>query len=117
MRIGALVALLCVVPCRTRSLARTGQEGGSVELACLVPRESTDGRLLVPRVGARPRVVPLTPRTCSSAAATCCCTTARGGWNGRTSRSAAAGFRRWGGRRDGRTERPRPCRYAIAVAA
>ncbi len=57
MRIGALVALLCVVACRTRSLARTAQEGDSVDLARLVPRDSTDGTLLVPRLVAEPSVV------------------------------------------------------------
>src|SRR5437773_143226 len=33
MRIGALVALLCVAACRNRPLARTAQQGDSVDLA------------------------------------------------------------------------------------
>src|SRR6266702_5277165 len=57
MRIGALVALLCVAACRNRPLARTAHQGDSVDLAQLVPRDSTDGTLLVPRVVAEPSVV------------------------------------------------------------
>jgi hypothetical protein len=57
MRIGALVALLCVTACRTRPLARTTQHSDSVDLARLVPRDSTDGTLLIPRVVAEPSVV------------------------------------------------------------
>ncbi len=57
MRIGALVALLCVAACRNRPLARTAQQGDSVDLAQLVPRDSTDGTLLVPKVVTEPSVV------------------------------------------------------------
>jgi len=57
MRIGALVALLCVAACRNRPLARTPQQGDSVDLAQLVPRDSSDGTLLVPRVVTEPSVV------------------------------------------------------------
>src|SRR2546423_10841602 len=56
MRIGALVALLCVAACRTRPLDRMAQQD-SVDLAQLVPRDSADGTLLVPRVVAEPSVV------------------------------------------------------------
>ena len=57
MRIGALVALLCVAACRTRSLDRMAQRSDSVEFARLGPQDSTDGTLLVPRVVAEPSVV------------------------------------------------------------
>src|SRR5690349_10949983 len=57
MRIGALVALLCVAACRTRSLARMAQQSDSVEFARLGPQDSTHGALLVPRVVAQPSVV------------------------------------------------------------
>src|SRR3989441_13341885 len=57
MRIGALVALLCVAACRNRPLARTAQQTDSVDLAQLVPRDSSDGKLLVPRVVTEPSVV------------------------------------------------------------
>ena len=57
MRIGALVALLCVAACRNRPLARPAQQGDSVDLAQLVPRDSTDGTLLVPKVVTEPSVV------------------------------------------------------------
>src|SRR6266508_1316050 len=57
MRIGALVALLCVVACRTRPLDRMAQRSDSVEFARLGPQDSTDGTLLVPRVVAEPSVV------------------------------------------------------------
>src|SRR5207237_10682973 len=57
MRIGALVALLCVAACRNRPLARTAQQGDSVDLAQLVTRDSSDGTLLVPRVVTEPSVV------------------------------------------------------------
>ena len=57
MRIGALVALLCVAACRNRPLARTAQQGDSVDLAQLVPRDSTNGTLLVPKVVTEPSVV------------------------------------------------------------
>ena len=57
MRIGALVALLCVAGCRTRSLARMAQQSDSAEFARLGPQDSTHGGLLVPRVVAQPSVV------------------------------------------------------------
>jgi len=59
MRIGALVALLCVAACRTRSLARMAQQSDSAEFARLGPQDSTDGapQLLVPRVVTQPSVV------------------------------------------------------------
>src|SRR3989449_8457060 len=57
MRIGALVALVCVVACRTRSLARMAQQSDSAEFARLGPQDSTHGGLLVPRVVAQPSVV------------------------------------------------------------
>src|SRR5438046_8351281 len=57
MRIGALVALLCVAACQTRSLARMAQQSDSVEFARLGPQDSTDGTLVVPRVVAEPSVV------------------------------------------------------------
>jgi len=57
MRIGALVALLCVASCRTRSLARMAQQSDSVEFARLGPQDSTHGTLLVPRVVKQPSVV------------------------------------------------------------
>ena len=57
MRIGALVALLCVAACRTRPLDRMAQRSDSVEFARLGPQDSTDGTLLVPRVVAEPSVV------------------------------------------------------------
>jgi len=57
MRIGALVALLCVAACRTRPLARLGQQGDSVDFAQLVPRDSTDSTLVIPRVITGPSVV------------------------------------------------------------
>ena len=57
MRIGALVALLCVAACRTRSLARMAQQSDSVEFARIGPQDSTAGALLVPRVVTQPSVV------------------------------------------------------------
>src|SRR5256885_12585360 len=57
MRIGALVALLCVAACRTRPLDRMAQRSDSLEFARLGPQDSTDGTLLVPRVVAEPSVV------------------------------------------------------------
>ena len=57
MRIGALVALLCVAACRTRSLARMAQQSDSVDLAQLVPHGSTDSALVAPRVITTPTVV------------------------------------------------------------
>jgi len=57
MRIGALVALLCVAACRTRSLARMAQQSDSAEFARLGPQDSTAGALLVPRVVMQPSVV------------------------------------------------------------
>jgi hypothetical protein len=57
MRIGALVALLWVAACQTRSLARMAQQSDSVEFARLAPQDSTDATLLVPRVVAEPSVV------------------------------------------------------------
>src|SRR5205823_8573905 len=50
MRIGALVELVCVAACRTRSLARMAQQSDSVDLALLVPHGSTDSALVAPRV-------------------------------------------------------------------
>ena len=61
MRIGALVALLCVAACRTRPLDRMAQRSDSLEFARLGPQDSTDGALdgtlLIPRVVAEPSVV------------------------------------------------------------
>jgi hypothetical protein len=57
MRIGALVALLCVAACRTRPLDRMAQRSDSVEFARLGPQDSTHGALLIPRVVAEPSVV------------------------------------------------------------
>src|SRR5207248_1175452 len=57
MRIGALVALLCVAACRTRPLGRIAQQSDSVDLAQLLPHESTDSALVVPRVITAPSVV------------------------------------------------------------
>jgi hypothetical protein len=57
MRIGALVALLCVAACRTRPLDRMAQRSDSLQFARLGPQDSTDGTLLVPRVVAEPSVV------------------------------------------------------------
>ena len=59
MRIGALVALLCVAACRTRSLARMAQQSDSAEFARIGPQDSTNGapQLLVPRVVTQPSVV------------------------------------------------------------
>lgn len=57
MKIGALVALVCVAACRTRSLARMAQQRDSVDLTQLVPRDSTDSALVVPRVITTPSVV------------------------------------------------------------
>jgi hypothetical protein len=57
MRIGALVALLCVAACRTRPLDRMAQKSDSLEFARIGPQDSTDGSLLVPRVVAEPSVV------------------------------------------------------------
>src|SRR2546421_10865664 len=56
MRIGALVALLCMAACRTRSLARMAQQSDSAEFARLGPQDSTHGGLLIPRVVAQPSV-------------------------------------------------------------
>jgi hypothetical protein len=57
MKIGALAALVCLVACRTRSLARTPQGGDSLDLTQLVPRDSSDSALVVPRVITAPSVV------------------------------------------------------------
>src|SRR5260370_1112190 len=57
MRIGALVALLCVAACRTRPLDRMAQKSDSLEFARIGPQDSTDGSLLAPRVVAEPSVV------------------------------------------------------------
>jgi len=57
MRIGALVALLCVAACRTRPLDRMAQKSDSREFARIGPQDSTDGSLLAPRVVAEPSVV------------------------------------------------------------
>ena len=57
MRIGALVALVCVTACRTRPQARIGQPRDSVDLTQLVPHESSDSALVVPRVITTPTVV------------------------------------------------------------
>jgi len=57
MRIGALVALLCVAGCRARPQETTVLQSDSVDLAQLVPRDSTDGTLLIPRVVTEPSVV------------------------------------------------------------
>src|SRR5712664_1140552 len=61
MRIGVLVALLCVAACRTRPLDRMAQRSDSLEFARLGPQDSTDGALdgtlLIPRVVAEPSVV------------------------------------------------------------
>lgn len=56
-RLGALVALLCVAACRTRPLARPGQQSDSVDFAQLVPSDSTDSALVIPRVITAPSVV------------------------------------------------------------
>ena len=56
MRIGVLLALVCVAACRARPLART-PSGDSLDLAQLVPRDSTDSTLLIPRVITAPSVV------------------------------------------------------------
>jgi len=57
MRIGALVVLLCVAACRARPQETTVLQSDSVDLAQLVPRDSTDGTLLIPRVVTEPSVV------------------------------------------------------------
>ena len=57
MRIGALVALLCVAACRARPQETTALHSDSVDLAQLVPHDSTDGTLLIPRVVTEPSVV------------------------------------------------------------
>ena len=57
MRIGALVALLCVAACRTRPLDRMAQKSDSLEFARIGPQDSTNGSLLVPRVVVEPSVV------------------------------------------------------------
>ena len=57
MRIGALVALVCLASCRTRPLSRIAQQGDSLDLTQLVPRDSTDSALVVPRVITTPSVV------------------------------------------------------------
>src|SRR5256885_6472373 len=57
MRIGTLVALLCLAACRTRPLGRIAQQSDSVDLAQLLPHESTDSALVVPRVITAPSVV------------------------------------------------------------
>jgi hypothetical protein len=57
MRIGVLLALVCVAACRTRPLARMTQRGDSLDFAQLVPRDSTDSTLLIPRVITAPSVV------------------------------------------------------------
>src|SRR4029077_13749592 len=57
MRIGALVALLCVAACRTRPLDRMAQKSDSLEFARIGPHDSTDGSLLVPRGVREPSVV------------------------------------------------------------
>jgi hypothetical protein len=57
MRIGALVALLCVAACQTRPLARMAQASDSAEFARLGPQDSTVGTLLIPRVVKEPSVV------------------------------------------------------------
>ena len=57
MRIGTLVALLCLAACRNRSLGRIAQQSDSVDLAQLLPHESTDSSLVVPRVITAPSVV------------------------------------------------------------
>src|SRR5439155_1551083 len=116
MRNGALVALLCVAGCRARPQETTVLQSDSVDLAQLVPRDSTDGTLLIPRVVTEPCGASRTPLTSFSPAAMCGCTTASGAWSGRTLPCAREGFRRSGGRTDGRTERPRACRYATAAA-
>jgi hypothetical protein len=57
MRIGALAVLVCVAACRTRAQARIGQQSDSVDLTQLLPRDSTDSSLVVPRVITTPTVV------------------------------------------------------------
>src|SRR5205823_13306592 len=57
MRIGALVALVCLASCRTRPLSRIAQQSDSLDLTQLVPRDSTDSALVVPRVITTPSVV------------------------------------------------------------
>ena len=57
MRIGALVAFLCVAACRTRPPASMAEQSDSTELARLDPQDSTDGSLGVPRVVTEPSVV------------------------------------------------------------
>src|SRR5437870_10235393 len=56
MRIGALVALLCVGACQTRP-TRDARHRDSLDFAQLVPRDSTDSTLLIPRVVTEPSVV------------------------------------------------------------
>src|SRR5205814_8991027 len=48
MRIGALVALLCVAACRTRSLARMAQQSDSAESSRPEPQDPTHSSLLGP---------------------------------------------------------------------
>src|SRR2546428_13866675 len=56
MRIGALVALLCVAACRARPQETTALHSDPVDLPQLLPHDSTDGTLLIPRVVTEPSV-------------------------------------------------------------
>ena len=50
-------ALACLTACQTRSVARGTPRGDSLDFAQLVPRDSTDSTLLIPRVITQPSVV------------------------------------------------------------
>lgn len=57
MRYGALLALLAVAGCRARPFAGAPRRADSLDVVRLVPRDSTDSTLRVPRVIQSPSVV------------------------------------------------------------
>ncbi|HVH66258.1 MAG TPA: hypothetical protein VM716_00165 [Gemmatimonadales bacterium] len=50
-------AMACLTACQTRPLARGTPRGDSLDFAQLIPRDSTDSTLLIPRVVTQPSVV------------------------------------------------------------
>ncbi len=57
MKYAILLALACAAACRTRSATKPMRRADSLDLARLVPRDSTDSALVRPRVITEPSVV------------------------------------------------------------